>query len=89
MAPLIAHGGEKVPDSYIVKLLRSVNKTQHLASFPWLLRNVKYASWSSDLYHGYAGRFDPEQLAQLLSSPDVESVEEDGVVQPEVAPLLQ
>ncbi|PSS34004.1 hypothetical protein PHLCEN_2v1908 [Hermanssonia centrifuga] len=85
-APLIEvqkSAGEAKQGSYIVKLKDHVVKTNHLS---WLSQHlgassaVTHAEWDTDFLHGFAGTFSTVALNALRASPDVEYIEEDGVM---------
>ncbi|KAH7092670.1 peptidase 1 [Auriculariales sp. MPI-PUGE-AT-0066] len=71
------------PHSYIVKLKPGACKYTLLASDPSLRAAVTHADWDSSILHGFAGVFDAQQLYMLRASAAVESIVEDGVVQPQ------
>ncbi|RPD55475.1 serine protease [Lentinus tigrinus ALCF2SS1-7] len=79
---VLKYDGPTKPDSYIVKLKDEVSKEDHLS---WLDSNhnstssVTYRDWQTNVFHGYAGTFQPDALNALRASPDVDYIEEDGV----------
>src|SRR4051812_12322199 len=63
---------------YIVKLKDAKAKSNALAKLSASARTRVTHDW--DLIHGFAGNFDAASLDALRRSPDVEYIEEDGVV---------
>ncbi|RPD56787.1 serine protease [Lentinus tigrinus ALCF2SS1-7] len=70
------------PNSYIVKLWDNILKDTHLEWFESALNisMLTYSDWDSDIFNGYAGVFQQGILDTLLAHPDVEYIEEDGMV---------
>ncbi|KAJ3483606.1 hypothetical protein NLI96_g6203 [Meripilus lineatus] len=74
--------GKVKQGSYIVKLKSDVSKTAHL---DWLSQHigtdsVTHTEWDSAVLNGFAGKFSSNTLNMLRSSPDVESIAEDGIM---------
>lgn len=72
--------GDSVPGRYIITLREGVSRVSHVNS----VRN-KFASTPSEITHefsiinGYAGEFTVDDLEELRASPDIASIEEDGI----------
>ncbi|KAK7686101.1 hypothetical protein QCA50_010913 [Cerrena zonata] len=76
------YGGEVNKGSFIVKLKENVSKEAHLE---WLYQHagpdaITHRDWQSDILHGFAGKFSNNVLDLLRANPDVESIEEDGIM---------
>ncbi|KAJ3480012.1 hypothetical protein NLI96_g8665 [Meripilus lineatus] len=76
------HNGEIKEGSYIVTLKSNISKTTHLK---WLSQhidkdNITHPGWDRRILNGFAGTFSTKTLNMLRSSPDVESISEDGIM---------
>ena len=79
MATLKTVSGDKVPNSYIVKLKPDVQKDDHFSQIDGLLEQVTHHDWHPEVFHGYAGVFNEALLQLILASPHVDSVEENAL----------
>ncbi|KAK7678555.1 hypothetical protein QCA50_018427 [Cerrena zonata] len=83
--PLISvskYAGTVNKGSFIVKLKDNVSKDTHL---DWLSQHVSadtitHRDWKTEVLHGFAGQFSDNVLNMLRANPDVESIEEDGIM---------
>ncbi|KAI0032756.1 serine protease [Vararia minispora EC-137] len=82
----VQHFAGEISGRHIVTLKSEVEKSAHLS---WLESarltsgsavTVTNAEWDSSVLHGYAGEFSEDALNALRASPDVESIEEDGIM---------
>lgn len=74
--------GPKNNGSYIVKLKDNVTKSNHLN---WLSNQIgedaiTHKNWNAEVLHGFAGKFSDKVVDLLRASPDVEYIEEDGIM---------
>ncbi|KAI0322635.1 serine protease [Amylostereum chailletii] len=68
---------------HIVQLKATASKDAHLEWFDSVRTtgsSVTHADWDAEFLNGYAGQFDVATLNMLRASPDVESIEEDGIM---------
>ena len=74
----------KIENSYIVKLKNGVNTTSHINSLPFPFSvedaNSPVTHWWPDFFTGYSGIFVGADLDAIMTSPDVEYVEKNGIV---------
>ncbi|KAG8885737.1 subtilisin-like serine protease [Tulasnella sp. 332] len=73
------------PNSYLVKMAASANATDHVTWANQLVANSTATNATgvvaySHALTGYSAELDDDKVAQLLASPDVEWVEEDGMM---------
>lgn len=62
---------EPIPGRYLVTLKDGVDRKAHLSA--------RSATHEWDIVNGFAGNFSTAELQDLRSSPDVASIEEDGL----------
>jgi Peptidase inhibitor I9 len=80
-----SRGGEsKIENSYIVKLKKSANATNHINSLPFPFSIEDESSpityWWPNFFKGYSGIFVGADLDAIMASPDVEYVEKNAIV---------
>jgi len=78
----VSKAEEPIPGNYIITLKEDVSLAAHINSI-----QARIASTPSNITHefeiinGYAGEFSEDDLNDLRANPEIDSIEEDGIVQ--------
>ncbi|KAI0077287.1 serine protease [Panus rudis PR-1116 ss-1] len=91
LATVHKYAGQVKEHSYIVTLKNGVSKEDQL---DWIRQNIGNSSithdeWRSDVLHGYAGTFHGHELDVLRANPDIQTIEEDGIMHTTASPVTQ
>ncbi|KAG9003780.1 subtilisin-like serine protease [Tulasnella sp. JGI-2019a] len=77
--------GDVRPNSYVVKLASTTNRTQHVSWAHQLVANstatkATSANVFANAFHGYVAELDDDKVMEILTSGEAEWVEEDAIL---------